>query len=490
MATHSPTHERECLMNTIEQAIISLLLMIFDGDSLNLFLRDPRSVAILAGGMIAICGALLGTFLLLRQMALTSDAISHTVLLGIVVAFLLMTGVFGLEADLSSPLLIMGATLAGMATVLLTEFIYKSGLVKQDSALGLAFPLLFAISIILVSRYTNNVHLDTDSVLMGDIGLAWADSTPYCFAECETVTITPEHPRAQFERTCINCATLGISPRDTRAEFSQVCANCGTYTAIEAWSQHLIDSQPTVVFVPKALSTLFWLTLLTVGFVVVFYKELKLVTFDSALAHALGFRPTRLHYTLMGMVSLVAVGAFQAVGSILVIAFFILPAATAYLLTDRLSRLLFISPVLGVIGALLGYELAYALNTSISASMVLAMFGLFCSIWVISPRYGLISGWQRRQQQRTQFTYQVVLGHLYHHENTPEAETELAYSTLNEHFNWSIAKMSRIIEQLRALHLITISQDRVILTESGRVRVQTFLRETLHRLSSDEQHTP
>ena len=89
------------------------------------------------------------------------------------------------------------------------------------------------------------------------------------------------------------------------------------------------------------------LTLLTLCGVVLFYKELKLTTFDATLAAALGFRPTLLHYGLMVMVSLVAVGAFDAVGSILVVAFFIIPPAAAYLLTDRLPRMLAYSALIG-----------------------------------------------------------------------------------------------------------------------------------------------
>ena len=128
-------------------------------------MRSPQNSATIIGCLIAVCGALLGAFLLLRGMSLTSDAISHTVLLGIVVAFLLMTEVFGVAGDTSSPWLIIGAALAGVGTVVLTEMLYHSGLVKQDAALGLAFPLLFAIAVILVSRYVDDVHLDEDAVL-------------------------------------------------------------------------------------------------------------------------------------------------------------------------------------------------------------------------------------------------------------------------------------------------------------------------------------
>ena len=100
------------------------------------------------------------------------------------------------------------------------------------------------------------------------------------------------------------------------------------------------------------------LTLLTLCGVVLFYKELKLSTFDPTLAAALGFRPTLLHYGLMVLVSLVAVGAFDAVGSILVVAFFIIPPAAAYLLTDRLPRMLAYSALIGAAGAYSGYDLA------------------------------------------------------------------------------------------------------------------------------------
>ena len=128
-------------MMTLERLWIELLLHFVAREELNLFLRSPQNTATLVGCLIAVSGALLGAFLLLRGMSLTSDAISHTVLLGIVVAFLLMTDVFGLEGDTSSPWLIIGAALAGVATVALTELLYHSGLVRQDAALGLAFPL-------------------------------------------------------------------------------------------------------------------------------------------------------------------------------------------------------------------------------------------------------------------------------------------------------------------------------------------------------------
>jgi manganese/zinc/iron transport system permease protein len=340
-------------MFALENLIVRLLLLFFTPESINAFLRDPQHTAIIIGTMIAIAGALLGTFLLLRGMALTSDAISHTVLLGIVVAFMLMTGVFNMEPDTSSPWLIIGAAGAGVATVVLTELIFRSGLVRQDAALGLAFPLLFAIAIILVSGFVEDVHLDEDAVMVGEIGVAWANVNSHCFANCTSVTITPDDERANITRQCTNCRTLGISPRDNGAEFQEICTNCGDYTPAQAFREGFLDEQPTLVFFPKAITVTALMALLTIGFVTLFYKELKLASFDEALAKALGFRPAVLHYAIMVLVSLVAVGAFDAVGSILVIAFFIIPPAAAYLLTDRLSIMLILSAIIGSAGSVL-----------------------------------------------------------------------------------------------------------------------------------------
>ncbi len=492
-------------MFALEQFIIEILLMIFSREEINLFFRSPQHTATIIGCLIAVSGALLGTFLLLRGMSLTSDAISHTVLLGIVVVFLVMTTLFGLEADLSSPLLILGAAGAGVLTVVLTEIIYRSGLVKQDAALGLVFPLLFAIAVILVSGYVDNVHLDSDSVMVGEIGVAWANTNSHCLDNCESVTITPDDPRAETTRQCINCRELGISPRDAAAEFREVCANCGAYSPAQAYQAGLLEAEPVLVFFPKAITVMLALTVLTIGFVVLFYKELKLTTFDSALAHALGFRPAFLHYALMVLVSLVAVGAFDAVGSILVIAFFIIPPAAAYLLTDRLALMLILSPLIGATGAYFGYDLARgsvlgivqisdviallnrafgwnlleAWNSSISASMVLMIFILFMAAWVLSPRYGMIATLIRRALQHRSFDDQVVLGHIFNHRNTPAAAAELALPTLHEHFHWTPAKMTHVLRRLRAAQLVQTRDHLITLTPEGEQRLHTFRRDHL-----------
>ncbi len=487
-------------MILLERGLIEFLLSFLTREELNAFLRSPQNTAALVGGLIAVCGGMLGVYLLLRGMSLTSDAISHTVLLGIVVAFLLMTETFGLEGDTSSPWLILGASLAGVATVVLTEMLYRSGLVKQDAALGLAFPLLFAIAVILVSRFVDDVHLDEDAVLVGEIGLAWANTNSHCFDNCDSVTITPDHPAAKQTRQCVNCRELGISPRDEGAEFRLTCSNCGYYTPAQAFSAGLLEREPLLVFFPKSITVMLVMTVLTTTFVLIFFKELKLTTFDAGLAQALGFRPGWLNYTLMVLVSLVAVGAFDAVGSILVIAFFIVPPAAAYLLTDRLSLMLLISPLIGAAGTFFGYDLARgqlfgvipvsagiaALNrlfglelieqwdSSISASMVLMIFILFVLAWVLSPRYGLLSTQIRLANRRRRFADQVVLAHIHNHQHTALHKTECRLDTLHKHFRWRPARMRRVMARLRALGYVRVVAGIAELTERGDRQVHAF----------------
>lgn len=472
----------------LERLLIELLLNVFTRDEINTFLRDPQTTATIVGTLIAVSGALLGTFLLLRGMSLTSDAISHTVLLGIVVAFLLMTVGLGLEADLSSPWLIIGAALAGVATVVLTELIYGSGLVRQDAALGLAFPLLFAISIILIARYADDIHLDQDAVMLGDIGFAWADTNRHCFENCTTIEITPNDDIANVVQECVNCRELAISPRDAandeRAILRETCTNCGEYTPRQAFNGGLIDGEPVQIFWPRSITVNAVLMLLTVGFVTLFYKELKLASFDKALAKALGFRPGMLHYALMVLVSLVAVGAFDAVGSILVVAFFIMPPAAAYLLTDRLAVMLVLSAAIGATGTYTGYELVNYIDTSPSASMVLMMLVLFILAWVLSPKHGLVATLLRRANQRRRFNNQVVLGHIYNHQSIASQRHELTADELHEHFRWPQSKMEKVLTRLKSSKMVSIEDNTILLTPAGEDHVRTFRSQNLSRSTS------
>jgi len=228
---------------------------------------SPQTEIQLIASVVAAACAIPGVFLVLRRVALMSDAISHAVLLGIVLAFFV-------TKDLASPWLMIAAVLTGMLTVTLVELLIHTQLVKEDAAIGLVFPMLFSLGVILIARFAGNVHLDNDAVLLGELAFA------------------------PFDR-------FVVAGRD--------------------WG-------------PKALFVMGGILFLNALFVGVFYKELKLSTFDAGLATALGFSPALIHYALMGLVSITAVGAFDAVGSILVVALMIAPPATAYLLTDRLFR--------------------------------------------------------------------------------------------------------------------------------------------------------
>src|SRR5262249_54856905 len=238
--------------------------------------------------------ALPGVFLILRRLALLSDAITHAVLLGIVIAFFV-------TRDLASPWLVIGAALTGVLTVSLVELLHRTGSVREDAAIGLIFPVLFSLGVILISRtQAKDVHLDTDAVLMGNL-------------------------------------ELSVNYR------------------LHAWGRDLG---------PLSLYVMGPILLINVLFIALFYKELKLATFDAGLAAALGFTPAVLHYALMTLVSVTAVGAFDAVGSVLVVAFMIVPPATAYLLTDRLSRMLLTSALLGAVNAVAGFWLARLLDAA------------------------------------------------------------------------------------------------------------------------------
>ena len=482
-------------MYEIEKILVRIVLAFTEVESVNAFFGSAQNTAVLVGTLIALAGGSLGCFLLLRGMSLSSDAISHTVLMGIVVAFMLMAAL-GMVPDISSPFLLIGAAAAGVGTVFLTEILQRTGLLKQDAALGLVFPFLFAIAIIFISRYVDDVHLDSDAVMVGEIGIAWADTNTHTFGDYETITITPDDDRAEFTRQCANCQQENIDPRDEGAVFAEICGNCGEYSPIQAYQAGFISERPSALFWPRSITTMLLLSILTLAFILLFFKELKLSTFDPALAQSLGFNPTLLLYLLMTLVSLVTVGAFDAVGSVLVIAFFIIPPATAYLLSDRLELMLLISAIIGGLSVFFGYELAkgylFGLNlsalmniqwdTSISASIAVTMLLIFIIVLLLSPRYGIISNILRRGQQKQNFEEQVLMGHILHHAGTTRETTELARNTLAHHIQWDERRIQRVLSRLTTAEQTYITANNIVLlSEKGRNRVEKFWREKLAR---------
>src|SRR5262249_42949339 len=140
-----------------------------------------------------------------------------------------------------------------------------------------------------------------------------------------------------------------------------------------------------------------------------FYKELKLVTFDTGLAIALGFSPALLHYGLMALVSVSVVGAFEVVGSPLVVALMIGPPATAYLVTDRLSRMLLWSAAIGIAAAVGGYWMAHLLDASIAGCIAVMTGFCFALALLLAPQRGLLAVAYQRYQQRREFAQTMLV---------------------------------------------------------------------------------
>ena len=360
------------------------------------FLSSVPLMIMATGALVGSAASLLGTFLVLRASSMVSDAISHSIILGIVLVWL-MTGQQG------GPLQIIGAALTGVLTVFLTELLVSTRRIRSDAAIGLVFPVLFSIGVLLINLYARDVHIDQHTVLLGEIGFVWLD----------TVEINAHQ-------------------------------------------------------VPVALLTMAVMTLINVTFVLLFYKELKLATFDAALAKALGFAPTLLTYALYMLTSATAVASFDAVGVILFIAFVIVPPSAAHLLTDRLGLMLVYGVVISIVSSLAGYALSMAWNVSIGGMMAL-MTGL-CLIlsFLFGPRYGLIAQELRRMGQARAIETRTLAVHLYNHEGELNESEENVLSALTEHLGWDEAKVQRVILRSLDQDLITRRGELLILTARGR----------------------
>lgn len=346
----------------------------------------------LIASLVAIACAIPGTFLVLRKMAMISDAISHSILPGIVLGFFI-------TQDLNSPLLILLAALTGVLTVVLVEKIQQTKLVKEDTAIGLVFPALFSIGVIMIAKYANDVHLDVDAVLLGELAF------------------TP------FDRIYYNDMDLG----------------------------------------PKSLWVIGIILTITIGLLIAFFKELKISTFDAGLATSLGFTPAVIHYGLMSVASVTTVGAFDAVGAILVVALMIAPAASAYLLTTNLIKMIALACFFGVFSAIAGYWMANYFDASIAGSIATMLGIVFLIVYLFAPSKGLISVLYRERQQKIEISLITFILHLKNHTETRERHV----NHLNEHINWQKIRSKGVLNLALKNNLITIDNDIVSLTEKG-----------------------
>lgn len=274
----------------------------------------------------AVSCALLGVFLVLKNMAMVADALSHTVLLGIVLGYFI-------AGDLDSPILFVGAALFGVMTVYAIEYVVNKFAIQSDAATGLVFTLLFALAIILISKYARNVHLDVDMVLSGEV----------VFATLNTMEI------------------FGIQ-------------------------------------VPISFALMFVMLVINLAFVAVSYQQLKVSIFDPVYAKSIGVAVGFLNLVLMTLVSITTVVAFDTVGAILVISLMVAPALSAHLLSKRLSIMLLVALLYGVINSVLGYYVAIYFNVSISGTIAFAGFVTFLLTLLFAPN-GLIGKRFKRAKQ-------------------------------------------------------------------------------------------
>lgn len=367
---------------------------------------SPTLVILLVACFVGASCALVGSFLVLRKMALLGDAISHAVLPGIAIAFLLT----GNRAALP---MVLGAGALGLITVMLVELFNRSRRLREDASIGVVFPALFSLGVILISRYASQVDLDLDCVLYGEIAYAPWDTL-----------------------------TLGGSD-----------------------------------FGPKALWVTGGVLLANLLLVILFYKELKLSTFDSELSASLGFSPAVLHYLLMSAVSVTVVGAFESVGAILVVAMLVVPPATAYLLTDRLERMLALAVVLGVASAVVGYQVARVLDCSIAGAMASVAGLFFVTALLFSPGHGLLARLLIHRRMGRELSGELLLLHL------RKGGEGLPVATLERRFGWDPGRLQGVLQRLLRLGLVERQGEGLCLTARGARALEASGRAQLaHRL--------
>lgn len=364
--------------------------------------------------LVAVTCALSGTFLVLRQMSMMADAISHTILLGIVLGFFIVH-------DVNHPLLMIGAAFIGVITVFITELLNKIDLINEDASIGLTFPLLFSIAIVLISYYARNVHIGVHAVLLGEIAFA------------------------PFNRFIINGIDFG----------------------------------------PKAFYIMGTIFIMNLVYIIVFYKELKIVTFDQSLAVVLGISPIIIHYSFMSIVSITCVGAFDTVGSILVIALIIGSPAMAYLLTDDLKRMIGLSGGIGTISAMIGYGMAIWLDSSIAGCIAAVIGILFIVTFVFAPKRGLLAMKLQKHNKKLEFSCLALLIHIMNHEYSKEEKEECSLNSIHNHLSWDKFFLKKIIDCTKKDDYIFVDEDILRITEKGKIYAASYHQRILDRISVD-----
>lgn len=272
------------------------------------------------------CG-LLGCFLVVRRMSLLGDALSHSILPGLVIAYALT----GTKSTLA---MTAGALAASLLTAFLIQYISENSSLHEDTATGIVLTTMFSIGVLLVNFYAQKVDLDQHCVLYGEI------------------SFIPFEP---------HLVLFGLD------------------------------------FGPIPLVRMLALLALIIAAIYFFYQPLLITSFDPLLAKTVGIPVTLIQYGLLTLVASTVVSAFESVGAILVVAMLIIPGATAYLLTDRLSKMLLITFILACLGSIFGLWLAIHQNANIASSITLSASTFFFLAVIFSPRHGWIANLRRQR---------------------------------------------------------------------------------------------
>lgn len=291
---------------------------------------------VIIGGLSAVSCSLLGVFLVLRRMSMMGDAISHAVLPGLAIGYL-MTG------ERTSLIMFVGAVIVGVLTAFFIQWITHLGKVDQGASMGIVFTSFFALGLVLIVKGADHVDLDPGCVLYGSLELAPLDVVgPVNF--------------------------LGRS-----------------------------------IEIPRTALTTGASLLLNLAVILLLFKEWKISSFDPALARTLGYSTTFLHYLLMILVAITTVAVFEAVGSILVIAMLIVPAACAAMIANRLGTMLLLGSLFALASAIFGHVAAITLPPMVgftdtsTAGMMAVMAGFFFLLTALfSPRCRWVWAGRRR----------------------------------------------------------------------------------------------
>lgn len=365
--------------------------------------RDPSLRYALVGSILLglSCG-LLGSFIVVRRMALVGDALSHAVLPGVAIGFL-----WGMSKD---PLAIfIGAVIAGLIGTTVVNLIIRTTRLKPDTALGLVLASFFAVGLCLLTMIQN----------------------------------LPSGNKSGLNKVL----------------FGQAAALGGDDITLMAI-----------------------VTVIAVGLIIAFYKELLATSFDAGFAKVASIPAEWMHHGLMLVLAAAVVIALQAVGVVLVSAMLITPAAAAYLLTDRLHRMLLLASVFGVLSGVTGAFLSFVgKGLPTGPLMVMGASAVFLAAYLLGPRHGVVAKWWRHRNAVARTERENTLKALYHvWENDGFREGGMTLGDLAERRRETLDEALQRSRQLERHGLATVNRDAVYFTPPGRQRAAEIVRN--HRL--------